>query len=131
MEMPLARVRMPTAPSKVMSESCERPPLIVNPPEVSPKLKPLSAPPRTPGFKSARNSGLRPFRDMFWICICSTVLPTVADSVLSCATLASTVTLSDNCPTARSTLTASGMAASSLLRVLTAVLNPAASTVMV
>jgi len=35
-QVPLARVRIPTAPSKVINESCERPPLIVKPPESRP-----------------------------------------------------------------------------------------------
>jgi hypothetical protein len=114
-EIPLARVRMPTAPSKVISESFDRPPLMVIPPEVSPKLKPDIAPPRTPGLRSARKSGLRPFRERFWSCVRSIVLPTVADSVFNCITLASTLMDSVIWPTVRSTLTASGMAASNLL----------------
>jgi hypothetical protein len=80
MLVPFERVRTATAPSKVIRLSGVREPLIFKPPVVKPKLNCAKAPPLTPGFNNARNSGFRPLSGIIRISLVVISLPSVAVS---------------------------------------------------
>ena len=65
---PDERVRVAMAPSTITTYSSSRAPLMLKLPFVTLSgEKLLIKPPRTPGFRSARKIGLRPFSVRSWI----------------------------------------------------------------
>src|SRR5437773_5886511 len=128
--VPLERVRVAGAPSNVIKFSGLREPLKFAGPWLKKALRLASVPPRAPGTSAAKPTGLRPFSSSESICSRLTSFCAEADSDCSTAAVAETSTVCVVTPTSSVASTVRAALGSSLLLVLSYLLKPDASTLI-
>jgi hypothetical protein len=108
MDSPLERVRIPTAPSNVISVSCERAPLMLKPPVPNEKLNPPVLPPRTARLQLRQVHGVATVQLKIADLLAFDDLAERSDSVCNSDAVAVTSTVSVTAPTCSTALMLAG-----------------------